>query len=73
MATCPRCYGPLSDRHTCRPARRARPVLWRAVLSLMGSGCLGMLSLLVWPDLVPGIGLAVGGGMGYVIGMVTAN
>ncbi|MDQ3171475.1 MAG: hypothetical protein M3Q55_15180 [Acidobacteriota bacterium] len=73
MATCPRCYGPLSDRHTCRPAPRARPVLWRTVMTVVGSGCVALVSMSVWPDLVPGIGLAAGGVVGYAVGSLTAR
>lgn len=67
MATCPQCYGALSDRHKCRPARGARPALWRATLTVIGSGCLALMSMMIGPDHVPGIALAAGGGLGYAV------
>lgn len=73
MATCPRCYGALSDRHKCRPARRARPAFWRTAMSVIGSGCFGFASMAVWPEHVPGIGLAAGGVVGYAVGVVTTR
>lgn len=69
MATCPYCYGALSERHKCRPAQRARPVLWRATLTVIGAGCLSLVSMAIWPDHVPGIALAAGGVLGYAVAM----
>lgn len=71
MATCSHCYGALSDHHKCRPALRARPALWRATMAVLGSGCLAMVSMVIWPEHVPGIGLAAGGVLGYVVALAT--
>lgn len=71
MATCPHCFGALSERHRCRPARRAQPVLWRATMTVIGSGCLALASMAIWPAHVPGIALAAGGGLGYAVAIAT--
>ena len=71
MATCPHCLGALSERHKCRPARKARPVLWRATMTVLGAGGLAMVSMAIWPEHVPGIALAAGGVLGYAVAMAT--
>lgn len=71
MATCPHCYDALSDHHKCRPARRARPAFWRATMTVVGSGGLALVSLVVWPEHVPGLALAAGGGLGYAVALAT--
>jgi len=73
MATCPHCYEALSERHTCRPARKARPALWRATMTVIGSGCLAWGSMALWPEHVPGIALAAGGALGYAIALATGR
>jgi hypothetical protein len=42
-------------------------------MSIVGAGCLGFASLAVWPEHVPGIGLAAGGVVGYAVGILTAR
>ncbi len=39
MATCPRCLGPLSEGHRCRPLWRKR--LWRRTAAALLGGAIG--------------------------------
>jgi len=72
MATCPRCYGPLNDRHRCRPrwVRRAfRQALITLALALTGA----LVSIAFWPHHVPVLGLIIGGTIGYVFALVAGG
>ncbi len=60
MATCPRCLGPLSEGHRCRPIwiKRFRR---QVVATLLGGLFGGFVHLLVVPDHVPVMGFVIGG------------
>lgn len=60
MATCPRCLGPLSEGHRCRPVwiRRLRR---QAGATLLGGLFGAFVHLLIEPMQVPIMGLVIGG------------
>lgn len=60
MATCPRCLGPLSDGHRCRPVwvKRLRRQAWATFVG----GALGaFVHILVVPEHLPVMGFVIGG------------
>lgn len=60
MATCPKCYGPLSEGHKCRPVwirRLRRQVGVTFIGGLLG----GFVHILVAPAHVPIMGFVIGG------------
>lgn len=60
MATCPRCLGPLSDGHRCRPIWIKR--LRRQVTATILGGLFGsFIQILLAPQHVPVIGFVIGG------------
>jgi hypothetical protein len=60
MATCPRCLGPLSDGHKCRPIWIKR--LRRQVLAVILGGLFGgFVQLLLDPHYIPVLGFVIGG------------
>lgn len=60
MATCPRCLGPLSDGHRCRPIWIKR--LRRQVLASLFGGALGsFVQFLLEPKQPPVMGFVIGG------------
>lgn len=64
MATCPRCLGPLSEGHRCRPIciKRLKRQLWATV----STGLLGaFVHILIAPDHLPVMGFVVGGLLGF--------
>lgn len=73
MATCPRCYGPLSDHHRCRPRWVRRAIRYSIItvsLALVG----GLIQLALWPHHdVFLLGLLIGGTAGYVLAAVTGD
>lgn len=60
MATCPKCYGPLSEGHKCRPVwiRRLRR---QVVVTFIGGLLGGFVHILVAPAHVPVMGFVIGG------------
>ena len=60
MATCPRCLGPLSEGHHCRPIWIKR--LRRQVIASFLGGIFGsFVQLLIAPEHPPIIGFVIGG------------
>jgi len=60
VATCPRCLGPLSEGHHCRPIWIKR--LRRQVTAVLLGGVFGaFIQLLVNPQYEPVIGFVIGG------------
>jgi len=60
MATCPRCLGPLSEGHHCRPIWIKR--LRRQVVASILGGVFGSLfQLLIEPSTLPVLGFVIGG------------
>lgn len=60
MATCPRCLGPLSDGHHCRPIWIKR--LRRQVLASLLGGVFGsFVQILIEPRNLPVVGFVIGG------------
>jgi hypothetical protein len=60
MATCPRCLGPLSEGHKCRPIWIRR--LIRQTLAVIFGGLFGsFVQILIEPAHVPAIGFVIGG------------
>lgn len=47
--------------------------MWRAAMTVIGSGSLALVSMLIWPEHVPGIGLTVGGALGYAVAIATRH
>jgi hypothetical protein len=61
MATCPRCLGPLSEGHHCRPIW-VRRFIRQALATLIGGGLGAAIQLFTTTDrLVPIMGIVVGG------------
>ena len=60
MAPCPRCLGPLSDRHHCRPIwiRRLRR---QVTASLLGGLFGSFVQILLEPRNLPVLGFVIGG------------
>ncbi len=70
MATCPRCYGPLSENHKCRPRWIKRfffQFLVTTAMALVGI----LVSTAFWPHQVPVLGITIGGALGYGLSLVT--
>lgn len=64
MATCPRCLGPLSEGHRCRPIWVKR--LRRQAASSIITGLLGgFVQFLVAPEHLPVMGTVIGGLLGF--------
>ena len=60
MATCPRCLGPLSEGHHCRPIWIKR--LRRQVTASLLGGVFGsFVQLLIEPGNLPIVGFVIGG------------
>lgn len=70
MATCPRCYGPLSEHHKCRP-RRVRRFIRQALVTALFAFVGLLVSMAFWPQHVPVMGLIIGGALGYGVSVVT--
>ena len=66
MATCPRCLGPLSDGHKCRPIWIKR-VGRQASASFLGGVFGAFLSMLIWPSTPPVLGFVIGGLVGFLL------
>lgn len=60
MATCPRCLGPLSEGHKCRPVwvRRLRR---QAAAILLGGAFGSFVHILLEPSHLPAMGFVIGG------------
>ncbi len=60
MATCPRCLGPLSDGHKCKPIwiKRLRR---QGTASFLGGLFGSFVQLLLEPSIAPVIGFVIGG------------
>lgn len=72
MATCPRCYGPLNEHHKCRPRWVRRLIVQVLVIILFA--LVGILvSVALFPHVVPVMGLVVGGLIGYGVSVVTRS
>lgn len=70
MATCPRCYGPLNEHHKCRPRWVRRLIVQALVITLFA--LVGVLvSVALFPHVLPVMGLIVGGAIGYGVSVVT--
>ena len=64
MATCPRCLGPLSEGHKCKPIWVKR--LRRQVIAcLFGGIFLSFVQLLIWPQHPPVLAFVLGGLLGF--------
>jgi hypothetical protein len=60
MATCPRCLGPLSDGHRCRPIWIKRAL--RQTIAVLAGGLLGgLIQFLLDPKYLPAMGFVIGG------------
>lgn len=60
MATCPRCLGPLSEGHRCRPVWIKR--LRRQMGATLVGGALGaFVHVLLVPEQLPVMGFVIGG------------
>ncbi len=65
MATCPRCLGPLSEGHRCRPIwikRLKRQLSFTLVGGLLGA----FVHALIATDHLPVMGFVLGGLLGFV-------
>ena len=72
MATCPRCYGPLNEHHKCRPRWVRRLIVQVLVIILFA--LVGILvSVALFPHVLPVMGLVVGGLIGYGVSVVTRS
>lgn len=60
MATCPRCLGPLSEGHRCRPVW-IRRLIRQAIAILLGAMLGGFVQILLDPAHVPAMGFVIGG------------
>ena len=60
MATCPRCLGPLSEGHHCRPVW-IRRVLRQVIAVLLGAGLGGAIQLMTSTVEYPVLGIVIGG------------
>ena len=69
MATCPRCYGPLTENHKCRP-RWVRRFFFRALVTFAFVVLGFLVSTAFWPHEIPVLGLTIGGAIGYGISLV---
>ena len=60
MATCPRCLGPLSEGHRCKPVWIKR-LIRQALAVIVGASLGGLVQFLIDPKNVPAIGFVIGG------------
>ncbi len=66
MATCPRCLGPLSEGHRCKPIWVKR--LIRQSIAILTGGLLGgVVQFLLDPVHVPAIGVVIGGLLAFAL------
>jgi len=66
MATCPRCLGPLSEGHRCKPIWVKR--LIRQSIAVLTGGLLGgVVQFLLDPEKVPAIGVVIGGLLAFAL------
>ncbi len=66
MATCPRCLGPLSEGHKCRPIWVKR--LRRQVIASFIGGVIGsFIQSVLWPEHPPVLGFVLGGLVGFAV------
>jgi hypothetical protein len=66
MATCPRCLGPLSEGHKCRPIWIKR--LIRQIIAVLIGGFLGSLvQFLLDLEHVPAMGFVIGGLLAFAL------
>lgn len=69
MATCPRCYGPLNDRHKCRP-RWIRRALFQTLVTFLFILFGILVATAFWPHQLPVLAVAISGAIGYVVSLV---
>ena len=60
MATCPRCLGPLSEGHRCKPIWIKR-LIRQSIAVLIGATLGGVAQFLFDPAHVPAMGFVIGG------------
>ena len=66
MATCPRCLGPLSEGHRCKPIWVKR--LIRQSIAILIGGMLGsFVQVLLDPVHVPAMGFVIGGLLAFAL------
>jgi hypothetical protein len=66
MATCPRCLGPLSEGHRCKPVWIKRLVR-QLVAILIGGGLGGLVQFLLDSAHLPAMGFVIGGLLAFAL------
>ena len=66
MATCPRCLGPLSDGHRCKPIWVKR-LIRQSIAILIGAMFGGLVQVLLDPIHVPAMGFVIGGLLAFLL------
>ena len=66
MATCPRCLGPLSEGHRCKPIWVKR-LIRQSIAILIGALFGSLVQILLDPVHVPAMGLVIGGLLAFLL------
>ena len=66
MATCPRCLGPLSEGHKCKPIW-VRRLIRQSIAIVIGALFGSFVQILLDPEHVPAMGLVIGGLLAFLL------